>query len=97
MKYNASISFFICSEDEDAIERRNKVLDLLESSENVCGIDWYDDGEDWCIDCIIEIETNRKNFVDSVTRGINKFLGKIYETWDYHYINGVDNERYWQP
>lgn len=92
--YEIDFTFFLESGNEDSIERKDTLLDTLYTIKTVDVYDVYDDGEDWCVNCIAEVEADN---IDSVDAAMATLLAKTDETWDYHYVKGIDNEEYWQP
>jgi hypothetical protein len=58
----------------------------------------YDGGEDWCIDCLVNLTLTPKGDIsDQVYNIINNMLPDNAPCWDFHYIKGTDNDYYWQP
>ena len=96
MIYEASFSFFIENNDRSRYE---KVLSELLDNNVINDLDYYDDGEDFCIDCIagieVDDETPEDKVVDAVTDTINNWMTDWYAARDYHYVKG--REFYWQP
>ena len=96
MTYNASFSFFIENNEKDRFE---KVLSELLEIDEIVDLDHYDDGEDYCIDCLARIEikdgTPANRIVDAITKVINGWMSDWYAAWDFHYVNGNGFE--WQP
>lgn len=96
MIYEASFSFFIENDDRSRYE---KVLSELLDNNVINDLDYYDDGEDFCIDCIAGIEvgdeTPADKVVDTITDIVNTWMKGWYAAWDYHYVKG--REFYWQP
>ena len=96
--YEASISFFLADDEPDVIERKDKFLDALDEIDEVDYTDVYDDGEDWCIDCLVNLTLTPKGDIsDQVYNIINNMLPDNAPCWDFHYIKGTDNDYYWQP
>lgn len=95
--YKVGFVFFIADNDDDAIKRKDNLLDELDNIDEITTYDVLNDGEDWNIECIamIRCEPNGKRDYDAVHKAMMDILPN--ETWDYHYIKGVDNEFYWQP
>lgn len=97
--YEIGFVFFISVEDEDAVSRKDSLLDALDElgvRHSVYYHDIYNDGEDWNIECTADIRAkNGKNAEAKFETLINSIAQ--YETWDYHYIKGTDNNYYWQP
>ena len=96
MIYEASFSFFIENDDKDRFE---KVKNELSNINEIEDLDYYDDGEDFCLDCIANIKisdkTPRKKIVDAITKVIDNWMKDWYAAWDFHYIKGNGFE--WQP
>ena len=95
--YKVEFVFFIADDDDDAVERKDNLLDELDNIDGITAYDVLDDGEDWNIECtaLIECEPNGERDDDAVHKVMMNILPN--ETWDYHYIKGVDNGFYWQP
>lgn len=94
MKYEVCFTFFIESGTKEGIELKNTLLEELAKIPEIVDYDVYDDGEDWCIDCIAEVICDTIENVDS---NMSNLLKDTYVVWDYHYIKGIDNNDYWQP
>ena len=96
--YEASISFFIANDEYDVINRKDKFLDALDEIDEIDYTDVYDDGEDWCIDCIANLTlTPQGDVSDQIYNIINNILPDNAPCWDFHYIKGIDNDYEWQP
>ena len=98
-KYEVSFVFFISlgETEEDyniSVTKKNQFIKELNKKTELRSYDAYEDGEDWCIDCIAYI--NAKSIKDTEKIMENVF-GKLDYTFDYHYIKGIDNSDYWQP
>ena len=93
-RYEIGFVFFISIEEEDAIERKDTLLDALD--ENGIFYDVYNDGEDWNIDCIAKIKATSGKKAEMQ---LEKMIGTTipYEAWDYHYVRGLDDNYRWQP
>lgn len=76
------------------LPKKNQFVKELDKKTELRSYDAYEDGEDWCIDCIAHI--NAKSIKDTEKIMENVF-GKLDYTFDYHYIKGIDNSDYWQP
>lgn len=88
-EYLVSLVFFV---ESDNIARKDRLVSRLNSFNYVDIIDIYDDGEDWNIECEVRIKCNNPDAIHT------KLILKLpNNTWDYHYIKGVDNDYYWQP
>jgi hypothetical protein len=99
MEYEVSFSFFIENDDK---ERFNEVLDALSEIGDIIDLQHYDDGEDYCIDCIATISAkdwnrykNKNKVIDAIDKVINGWMKGWYAAWDYHYVKA--NGFYWQP
>ena len=94
--YKVDFSFYIVSGNEDSIANKDNLLDKLDMINNIDVYDVYDDGEDWCVNCIAEMKA--KN-IKGLALEMKKMLDNIKTTWDYHYIRGIidDDDEYWQP
>lgn len=91
--FGASISFFIALE-KGAKEKKDAVISKLEKISEVEVEEVYNDGEDWCIDCMVTVSARNG---ESAEKKIAKVANKVNVTWDYHYIKGINNGYYWQP
>ena len=69
-------------------------MDLLDSISEVDVYDVTNDGEDWCINCILTFSCRSIKFAHEQAE---KLLKEVNATWDYHYIKGTNNDEYWQP
>lgn len=98
-KYEISISFFIEDDACNSIERKDALLDALDNIPEINQPDVYDDGEDWCIDCLVVVDCNAKRHIDrALTHKLTVLLKNApNETFDYHYMRGLDNDFQWQP
>lgn len=94
MEYEVSFTFFIESGTKEGIEMKDTLLEELDTIPQIFVYDVYDDGEDWCIDCIAEVICDTIENVDS---NMSNLLKNTEVCWDYHYIKGIDNNDYWQP
>lgn len=97
MKYEVSFSFFIENDDSERFERVKNELQAIDEIED---LDYYDDGEDYCLDCIAYINvkdsTPKNRIVDSISKVINQWMRDWYAAWDYHYVSGGNGFK-WQP
>ena len=93
MEYRVCFSFFIVSGTEEAVVLKDRLLDRLGKIKCVDEYDAYDDGENWCVDCIATIESDS---FETVGTEMEKVFGTDY-IWDYHYIKNVENGVYWEP
>ena len=92
MYYEVDFTFYVASGNK---ETKNNLLHKLDNIKTVDVYHVYDDGEDWCINCIAEVETDNINKVDAA---MDELLADIEYMWDYHYIKGIiDNDDYWTP
>lgn len=93
-KYEISFTFFICLDSSNCIARKDELLDSLDKIPEIVYYDTDNDGEDWCIDCIANIYAETIGQVDEKLCNVLKSTNCV---WDYHYIDGVDTDEYWQP
>lgn len=95
-QYQADITFFINLTDdrEESILQKDKLLDMLDTMQEINVYDVTDDGEDWCINCIVKVSCDS---IKKADKKIRELLGGTNRFWDYHYIKGVDTDEYWQP
>ena len=92
-KYEIGFVFFIESAN---VAEKDRLLDKLAFIDDVVSYDATNDGEDWNVECVAEIECNAaKNIDDKIHKKMLKLLPNV--CWDYHYIKGIDNDYYWQP
>ena len=92
--FEASISFFIAL-GKGAKDKKDAIVSKLENISEIEIEDVYNDGEDWCIDCMVTVSARSGEMADKkITKMLNN---KVNSTWDYHYIKGVNNGYYWQP
>ena len=91
--FKASISFFIAL-GKGAKDKKDAVVSKLEKISEVEIEEVYNDGEDWCIDCMVTVSARSG---ESAEKKIAKVANKVDATWDYHYIKGINNGYYWQP
>jgi hypothetical protein len=92
-KYEVGFVFFI---ESDNVAGKDALLDELDLIDEVTLRNVYNDGEDWNIECVAEIESKAtKNIDEAVDKKLRKLLPNV--CWDYHYIKGIDNDYYWQP
>ena len=95
--YEVGFVFFIENDNEDSVERKDNLLDELDVIDEIVSYDVSDDGEDYNIECTakIECEVNGNRADDVVHKVLMEMLPN--ETWDYHYIKGINNSFYWAP
>lgn len=98
-KYEVGFTFFINlgeneKEYKQSINRKDNLLDLLDTMSEIIDYEVDKDDEDWCISCIANVTAENIEHASSV---IEKLLNNINCTWDYHYIKGLDTNEYWQP
>ncbi len=98
-EYEVDFTFFInLGEDEtkyeESISKKDNLLDLLDTIQEIVDYDVENDGEDWCINCIAKVTAKSIKQVDSKMK---KLLLGTNCFWDYHYIKGLNNNEYWQP
>jgi hypothetical protein len=92
-KYEVGFVFFI---ESDNVAGKDALLDELDLIDEVTLRNVYNDGEDWNIECVAEIESKAtKNIDEAVDKKLRKLLPNV--CWDYHYIKSIDNDYYWQP
>lgn len=100
LTYEFSISYFLSNEEEDSEENADELQTRLYSSFPDVEVDVYDDGEDYCVDAVIQLQLPTQNNAAQLDKAFTNALrnkGLDEYTWDYHYIKGVDNDFYWQP
>ena len=101
LNYEISFVYFIdLTEDyENSIVEKDELLDALDNVSEVTSYDVENDGEDWCIECIAEVQSGAKrNIDDALDRKLHELLKKVpYTAMDYHYMKGLDNDFYWCP
>lgn len=97
--YEVGFTFFINlgeneKEYKQSINRKDNLLGMLDTMPEIIDYVVDNDNEDWCISCIANVTA--KN-IEHVSSEMEKLLGNINCTWDYHYIKGLDTNEYWQP
>ena len=98
-KYEIDFTFFISlgsnkREYKESIVEKDSLLDLLDDMSEIENYDVYNDGEDWCIDCIATIKAKT---IDQVDGKMFNLFNDVDCTWDYHYIKGLNTKEFWQP
>ena len=98
-EYEVGFTFFISlghneTEYEESISRKDNLLDLLDTMQEIVNYEVENDGEDWCVNCIANVTAKSIKQVDSKMK---KLLLDTDCFWDYHYIKGLNNNEYWQP
>ena len=91
--YNVSFVFFVESENND---NKDALLDKLDAIKEVECVDVYDDGEDWCVDCVVTVQSGATRKIDTAIG--NKLIVLLPNVaWDFHYIKCVENNYEWCP
>ena len=94
--YKAGISFFINDKEPCCIEAKNNLVKELKTLKEVEIEDVYDDGEDWCVDCVVTIQSGATRKID-IAIG-NKLIVLLPNVaWDFHYIKCPENNYEWCP
>ena len=98
-EYEVDFTFFISlghneTEYEESISRKDNLLDLLDTMQEIVNYEVENDGEDWCVNCIANVTAKSIKQVDSKMK---KLLLDTDCFWDYHYIKGLNNNEHWQP
>ena len=98
-EYEVDFTFFIGLgnnkiEYKESIAKKDALLDLLDTMREIVDYDVENDGEDWCINCVANIQAKSIKQVDTK---MDKLLYNANCSWDYHYIKGINNDEYWQP
>ena len=93
-EYEGSISFYIDSSEDGAVDKKDEAVEKLESMDNVDVYNVYDDGEDWCIDCNINVSCDS---IKEADKAVTELANEIGVCWDWHYLKGLDTDEYWQP
>lgn len=99
MKHELSFTFFIrVGEDRFSQEiqsnKKNSLIDLIEKIDDIHHHEVENDGEDWCINCIANIDA--ESFGDADGK-LTSHLKDIPFFWDYKYIRNLKNGLYYEP
>ena len=94
MEYELNFTIYISSGDGRLshviqCDKKNKCLDKIKAIDHIFSYDVYDDGYDWCINCLAVVHSDSFDHADMKMVSILNSHG-VTSFWDYNYIKCID-------